>query len=117
SLAIDRGPYAIGVVLSGTGSDGSKGVQAIKRAGGLVVVQDPETAKLDGMPRNAMDTGSADFVLPPNEIPQELIAYTRRTPLVKQIISEGKEQPTEEETILQKILDLVCEHTQVNFTQ
>ncbi|PVY42314.1 chemotaxis protein CheB [Pontibacter virosus] len=117
SLAIDRGPNAIGVVLSGTGTDGSKGVRAIKKAGGLVVVQDPESAKFDGMPRSAIDTGDVDFVLPPDQIPHEIMEYTRRTPLVKSIIQDGKEQePIDEEAVLKKILDLVCSHTQVDFT-
>ncbi|WP_051017791.1 chemotaxis protein CheB [Pontibacter sp. BAB1700] len=118
SLAIDRGPYAIGIVLSGTGTDGSKGVRAIKQAGGLVVVQDPESAKFDGMPRSAIDTGSVDFVLPPDQIPHEIMEYTRRTPLVRNIIQNGKQQddPDNEEKILNEILDLVCTHTQVNFS-
>lgn len=118
SLAIDRGTYAIGIVLSGTGTDGSKGVRAIKQAGGLVVVQDPESAKFDGMPRSAIDTGSVDFVLPPDQIPHEIMEYTRRTPLVRNIIQNGKQQddPDNEEKILNEILDLVCTHTQVNFS-
>lgn len=118
SLAVDRGPYAIGIVLSGTGTDGSKGVRAIKQAGGLVVVQDPESAKFDGMPRSAIDTGSVDFVLPPDQIPHEVIEYTRRTPLVKSIIQNGKQQsePVEDEAVLKQILDLVCTQTQVDFT-
>lgn len=117
SLAIDRGPNAIGIVLSGTGTDGSKGVRAIKQAGGLVVVQDPESAKFDGMPRSAIDTGEVDFVLPPDQIPHEIIEYTRRTPLVKSIIQNGKQQEQlDEEAVLKEILDLVCSHTQVDFT-
>ncbi|MDO6391848.1 chemotaxis protein CheB [Pontibacter sp. BT731] len=117
SLAVDRGPNAIGIVLSGTGTDGSKGVRAIKQAGGLVVVQDPESAKFDGMPRSAIDTGEVDFVLPPDQIPHEIIEYTRRTPLVKSIIQNGKQQEQlDEEAVLKEILDLVCSHTQVDFT-
>ncbi|GGG14893.1 chemotaxis protein CheB [Pontibacter amylolyticus] len=117
SLAVDRGPNAIGIVLSGTGTDGSKGVRAIKQAGGLVVVQDPESAKFDGMPRSAIDTGEVDFVLPPDQIPHEIIEYTRRTPLVKSIIQNGKQQEQlDEEAVLKEILDLVCSHTQIDFT-
>ncbi|MBX0331940.1 PAS domain-containing protein [Pontibacter sp. HSC-14F20] len=117
SLAIDRGPFAIGVVLSGTGTDGSKGVRAIKKAGGLVVVQDPESAKFDGMPRSAIDTGDVDFVLTPDRIPHEIMEYTRRTPLLKTIIQNGNlQEPDDEEAVLKAILDLVCSHTQVDFT-
>jgi two-component system, chemotaxis family, CheB/CheR fusion protein len=119
SLAIDRGPFGIGIVLSGTGTDGSKGVKAIKQAGGLVVVQDPESAKFDGMPRSAIDTGSVDFVLPPEKIPHEIQEYTRRIPLIKSLMQNGKPQqePDEDEEILKDILDLVCTHTQVDFSQ
>ncbi|MHC2991605.1 hypothetical protein OB13_08370 [Pontibacter sp. HJ8] len=117
SLAKDRGQYGIGIVLSGTGTDGSKGVRAIKQAGGLVVVQDPATAKFDGMPRSAIDTGNVDFVLPADLMSDEIIEYTRRTPLLKSLLEEdGMHNPEEEESILQEILDLVCTHTQTDFT-
>jgi two-component system CheB/CheR fusion protein len=66
------------VVLSGTGSDGSLGVSAIKAAGGLVLAQDPEEAAHDGMPRNAMATGAVDRVLPIADMPKVLAAYRRR---------------------------------------
>jgi two-component system CheB/CheR fusion protein len=65
SLASDAGARAIAVVLSGTGTDGSRGVRAVHEAGGLVVVQSEASAKFDGMPRCAIDTGLADLVLPP----------------------------------------------------
>ena len=61
SLAADRGTRAIGVVLSGTGSDGTFGLKAIKEAGGLTFVQEPGSAKYDGMPRSALESGWADF--------------------------------------------------------
>ena len=65
SLAQDMGDRAIGVVLSGTGSDGSRGLKEIHEAGGLVIVQDPDTSAFDGMPKAALATGLADLVLPP----------------------------------------------------
>lgn len=74
SLAQDLGPNAIGIVLSGTGSDGSRGIRAIKEAGGSVLVQDERSAKFDGMPRAAAATGIADAVLPPWEMAIELRA-------------------------------------------
>ncbi|MBD1396365.1 PAS domain-containing protein [Pontibacter sp. JH31] len=117
SLAIDRGKYAIGIVLSGTGTDGSKGVKAIKQAGGLVVVQDPESAKFDGMPRSAIDTGDVDFVLTADKMSKEIIEHTRRMPLLKSIIENGRSSAeTDEEAVLQEILELVCSHTQMDFT-
>lgn len=72
SLAKTFGDRAIGVVLSGTGSDGREGIVAIKNAGGLALVQDPETATFDGMPREAIRTGLVDAVLPAEEIAREL---------------------------------------------
>ena len=64
---------AIGVVLTGTGSDGSMGVEAIRKMGGTVIVQDPESTEFDGMPRAAIQTKCVDFVLPLDEIPQALL--------------------------------------------
>src|SRR4051812_15395874 len=63
SLAEDRGPLAIGVVLSGTGSDGTFGLRAIKEAGGVTFAQEPASAKYDGMPRSALESGAADFCM------------------------------------------------------
>jgi len=69
SLADDQREQAIGVILSGMGSDGTKGLAAIRRRGGLVLVQAPETAKFDAMPRSAIDAGLADIVAPASQIP------------------------------------------------
>jgi len=75
SLAEDQKHKAIGAVFSGTGSDGSRGLRAIKEVGGLVVVQDPNTAKFDGMPNNAVNTGVADIVTSPAKIPEAIVKY------------------------------------------
>ena len=75
SLAEDQGERAIAIILSGTGSDGTRGVRAIKELGGMVMVQNEESAKFDGMPRAAASTGVADFILPPEEMPGQLLAY------------------------------------------
>ena len=72
SLASTYGDRAIAVILSGTASDGSRGISAIKSAGGMVMVQDPETAQFDGMPRNAINTGLVDLVLPIEKMPEVL---------------------------------------------
>jgi len=77
SLAQDCGELAVGVVLSGTGSDGTRGIQAIHDAGGLVIAQSEETAKFDGMPRSAIETGVVDFTLPPEAIPDVLLDYVQ----------------------------------------
>lgn len=76
SLAQDQRERAIGIVLSGTGSDGTLGVRDIKGEGGMIMVQNPDSTEYDGMPRSALATGLVDFELPPAEMPAQLIAYT-----------------------------------------
>ncbi len=76
SLAQDQHERAIGVVLSGTGSDGTLGIRAIKGEGGMIMAQDPASADYDGMPRSALATGLVDYELPPIEMAAQLIAYT-----------------------------------------
>ena len=80
SLALDQGPNAACVVLSGTGGDGSEGLRAVKEAGGLTVVQRPETAKYDGMPNSAVATGLVDKVLDVAAMPAALRDYFERGP-------------------------------------
>ncbi|HEY0742732.1 MAG TPA: chemotaxis protein CheB, partial [Chryseosolibacter sp.] len=82
SLAEDRKEDAIAIILSGTGTDGTKGIEAIKDAGGFVMVQDPSTAKFDGMPNSAINTGIADLILPPTEMPAELVTYLNEPALL-----------------------------------
>jgi two-component system CheB/CheR fusion protein len=74
-LAQELHERAIGIVLSGTGIDGTQGVRAIKAKGGMVMVQTPVTAEYAGMPRSAIATGLVDYELPPAEMPAQLIAY------------------------------------------
>jgi two-component system CheB/CheR fusion protein len=69
TLANTHGPRSIGVILSGTGADGSFGVRKIKEQGGLTIAQDPKEAQFDSMPHNAIATGQVDFVLPMAEMP------------------------------------------------
>ena len=82
SLALDQVERSVGVILSGMGSDGTLGLRAIKEKAGIVLVQDPETAKFDGMPRSAIDAGLADIVAPVEELPAKIIAYLKRAPLI-----------------------------------
>ncbi len=77
SLAQDCGSRAIAIVLSGGGTDGSRGIRAVHDAGGLVLVQDEDTAQFNGMPRTARDVGVADWVLPPQEMPRVLLEHAR----------------------------------------
>ena len=75
SLAADQHERAIGIVLSGTGSDGTLGVRAIKGEAGMVMTQTPETTEFDGMPRSAIATGLVDYQLDPAQMPAQLITY------------------------------------------
>ena len=75
SLAQDQGESAIGVILSGMGSDGALGVRAIKEAGGMVMAQTPASTEFDGMPRSAIATDAVDFELPPQDLAPQLLAY------------------------------------------
>jgi two-component system, chemotaxis family, CheB/CheR fusion protein len=76
SLAQDQREQAICIVLSGTGSDGTLGLRAIKEAGGMAMAQTPDSTEFDGMPRSAIATGLVDYVLLPAEMPARLMAYT-----------------------------------------
>lgn len=75
SLAQDQHERAIGIILSGTGSDGTQGLQAIKNEGGMVMAQSPESSEFNGMPSSAISSGLVDYVLPPAEMPAKLVAY------------------------------------------
>ena len=91
SLAEDSCEYGVGVILSGTGSDGSAGLQEIKQFGGLAVVQDPDEAAHRGMPQAAINIGAADMILPVQEIAARLVRYVeharRHGPLSAQAIT------------------------------
>ncbi len=77
ALAADSGRNAIGVILSGTASDGTLGLRAVKDAGGITFAQELRSARFDGMPRSAIDAGVVDFVLPPAAIARRLVAIAR----------------------------------------
>ena len=77
SLAQDCGSRAVAIVLSGGGSDGSRGICDVHDAGGLVLIQDLDSAQFDGMPRTARDAGVADAVMPPQEMPRVLLEHVR----------------------------------------
>jgi chemotaxis methyl-accepting protein methylase len=113
SLAEDRQEHSIGVILSGMGSDGTLGLRAIKEKGGVVLVQDPATAKFDGMPRSAMDAGLADIVAPVDDLPARILAYLKRTPLAR-----TSEAPLEDKTqsALEKAIILLRTHTGHDFS-
>jgi two-component system CheB/CheR fusion protein len=93
SMAEEMGEKAICVILSGTATDGTLGLKAVKGEGGLVMVQDPNSAKYDGMPRSAIATGMVDFILPVEKIPAELVKYAKAPYIVppkKAIVTEDQ---------------------------
>ncbi len=112
SLAEDQAERAVGIVLSGTGSDGMRGVRSIKAAGGLVMVQSIETAKFDGMPASAISTGVADSVLAPEEMADRLIAWIRHPYVTR---SEDSSALQSNEQYLLRIFELVQERHGINF--
>ena len=83
SLAEEKKEHAIAVVLSGTGSDGTGGIKTTREKGGLTIVQEPSTAKFDGMPRSAIATGVVDYVLSPRDIADELLHYAQHHAIVE----------------------------------
>ena len=78
SLADDQGPCAVGIILSGTGSDGTEGLRRIRAGGGLTLVQEPVSAKYDGMPTSAINAGCASLVLAVPDMPAALLAAERQ---------------------------------------
>jgi two-component system CheB/CheR fusion protein len=113
ALAADRGSQALGVVLSGTASDGTLGLQAIKAAGGATFAQDMETAKFGGMPCSAIAAGVVDFVLPPAGIAIHLAAIARGSRVAAEL-ADTIGPPGDVE--LAEILRLVWNATGVDFT-
>jgi two-component system, chemotaxis family, CheB/CheR fusion protein len=77
SLAQEIGNKAIGIILSGMLNDGTKGIEAISKAGGMIIIQDPATSQFDDMPNNAIASNYADYILPPELMPQQILSYIR----------------------------------------
>ena len=113
SLAQDQQEHSVGVILSGMGSDGTLGLRAIKEKAGVVLVQEPATAKFDSMPRSAIDAGLADIVAPVDELPAKIMAYLQRTPLIArtELVLEDKTQ-----SALEKVVVLLRAHTGNDFS-
>ena len=113
SLAEDQGEKAIGIILSGTGSHGTRGVRAIKKKVGMVMSQNLETAGFDGMPRSAIATGLVDYILAPDEMPGELLRFIKHPYASKQ---ESSESLLSDETGLNRIFSLMRDKTTIDFT-
>ncbi|MFV8571463.1 chemotaxis protein CheB [Marinobacter sp. SBS5] len=119
SLASVQNEHAIAVVLSGMGADGTLGLQAIKATGGLAVVQRPDSAEFDAMPRSAVAAGCADIVAPANELPARILAYVRRAPEKDdEQEKELKQRPPTQASLtgLDPILKLLKQHTRHDFS-
>ena len=105
SLASDQRERAIGVVLSGAGSDGTLGLRAIKDAGGMLMAQSPATSEFDGMPSSAIATGLVDYELAPGEMPAQLIAYVAHAS--RSLIRQAAVTTPKTEGALKKIFTLL----------
>jgi two-component system CheB/CheR fusion protein len=112
SLAEDQMEKAVGIILSGTGTEGTLSLKDIKGHGGLSLVQNPETAKYDGMPRSAISSGAEDFVLPVNEMPDFLIKYAKNRKFKS---AERPEKLATVNELLEKIFILLRQETGCNF--
>ena len=113
SLAFDQGERVIAVVLSGTGSNGTDGLKEVRAAGGLILVQDPKTAKFDGMPRNAIAAGMADHVLAPEAMPAVLGQYFRNEYIAEP--TGGETSETSSQHLIDQVLTVVRTRTGHNF--
>jgi two-component system CheB/CheR fusion protein len=116
SLAVSHKNRAVAVILSGTGSDGALGVQAIAEEGGVVFVQEPESAKFDGMPRSAIATGCSDFILAPEGIATELARISREPRLIERDLPELSQQSPDTESEFQSLADLLKTETGIDFS-
>lgn len=112
SLADDRQETSIGIILSGMGSDGSKGLRAIKEKNGIVLVQDPLTSKFDGMPKSAIESVSADIIASAKELPGKLISFLKFTPVTSKDIAIDDKNKTN----LEKIVILLRTQTGHDFS-
>ncbi|MDO9096154.1 MAG: chemotaxis protein CheB [Rubrivivax sp.] len=108
SLARELGDQAIGVVLSGMGSDGTQGLQAIKTQGGLTLAQQPDSAQFDSMPSSAIAAGCVDIIAVPADLPVRIVSITGPQPRSDRPAAEG---PSHAKAPLETILALLHEHT------
>ena len=113
SLADDLQERSVGVILSGMGSDGMLGLRAIKGKAGGCFVQDPATAKFNGMPRSSIDSGLADVIASADELPGRIIAYLRYTPA---IVKPELFLETKAKSALEKVVILLRAKTQHDFS-
>lgn len=116
SLADEEGTQAVGIILSGTGSDGTHGLLAVKAGGGITFAQDDKSAKYAPMPASAIAAGCVDFVLPPAKMASELARTAKFLRAAPGDNVEEEAQPPNEEKVFEEILRLVRQRTAVDFT-
>src|ERR1700733_6977003 len=116
SLAEVRKSQAIGVILSGTASDGTAGVEAIRAEGGVTFAQDPDTATFDGMPLSAIDSGCIDYVLSPEKIAAEL-SWMSKHPSLRRKATDSHEEPKDDDHVFNSILNLVSTSQGADFSK
>lgn len=112
SMAEENGENCAGIIMSGTGSDGSEGIKAIKEKGGLVVAQEPASAKFDGMPKNAIATGAVDKILNIENIPEALNSFFLQT---KKLESDSLIEKNKD--IIKKITTELKHQTGMDFSE
>ena len=113
ALAADRGSQAIGVILSGTASDGTEGLRAIKAESGITFAQEPESAKFDGMPRSAIEGGVVDYVLLLPGIAREIVRLSRHP----YVLAAGLQPPKRSDLTLNRIFVIVRNAVGVDFSE
>jgi two-component system, chemotaxis family, CheB/CheR fusion protein len=113
ALAEDLGNKSIGIVLSGNGADGTKGIEAIKKVGGMVIVQDPKSTEFNDMPNNAIKSGYYDHILAPKLIPLQIVRYIKQKTLTENLSIPLSE---ENEAALSDIHLLIKGHTPLDFS-
>ncbi|TDD97963.1 chemotaxis protein CheB [Flavobacterium cellulosilyticum] len=114
SMANDRQEKSIGIILSGMGSDGSLGIKNIKEKNGIVLVQEPSTAKFNGMPRSAVEAINPDIIAPVEELPIKLIEYLKFS--IKHNTSKDLELDLKNKSSIDKIIILLREQTGHDFS-
>lgn len=119
SLAEEQGDKAIGIILSGTGTDGTLGLRAIQGSGGITFVQDPENAKYDGMPISAINSGYATYVLPVEQMPDQIISTVKNLYGVVSVHppSSGEQAAFDKKGTISKILRIIRTKTGHDFSQ
>jgi two-component system, chemotaxis family, CheB/CheR fusion protein len=113
TLADVKKEKAVGIILSGTGSDGARGVQAIKAAGGMVMVQSPQSASFDSMPNVSISSDHPDFIAPPEELAKELAHYLEVPDLLAD--KKLKLETIDEDETLKEIIHYISSFSGVNF--